>query len=81
MFNRDHNPAHFHAVYAQFEALIDIEKNELFGGYLPPRVLGIFTEWTALPQNELMDNWERVYLKVKIFLESKGGNESCISLV
>ena len=44
MFYRDHNPPHFHAVYAQYEALIDIEKNELFSGYLPPRVLGIVTE-------------------------------------
>ena len=59
MFYRNHNPPHFHAVYAQYEALIDIEKNELFSGYLPPRVLGIVTEWTALHQNELMDNWER----------------------
>ena len=59
MFYRDHNPPHFHAVYAQYEALVDIEKNELFSGYLPPRVLGIVTEWTALHQKELMDNWER----------------------
>lgn len=59
MFYRDHNPPHFHAVYTQHEALIDIEKNELFSGYLPPRVLGIVTEWTALHQKELMDNWER----------------------
>lgn len=59
MFYRDHNPPHFHAVYAQYEALIDIEKNELFSGYLPPRVLGIVTEWTALHQKELMENWER----------------------
>ena len=59
MFYRDHNPPHFHAVYAQYEALIDIEKNELFSGDLPPRVLGIVTEWTALHQKELMENWER----------------------
>lgn len=59
MFYRDHNPPHFHAVYAQYEALIDIEKNEIFSGYLPPRVLGIVTEWTAIHQKELMDNWER----------------------
>ena len=56
MFYRDHNPPHFHAVYAQYEALIDIEKNELFSGYLPPRVLGIVTERTTLHQKELMDN-------------------------
>ena len=59
MFYRDHNPPHFHAVYADYEGLIDIEKNELIDGYLPPRVLGIVTEWTALHQNELVQNWER----------------------
>ncbi len=59
MFYRDHNTPHFHAVYADFEGIIDIEKNEIIGGYLPPRVLGIVTEWTALHQLELMDNWVR----------------------
>jgi hypothetical protein len=59
MFYRDHNPPHFHAVYGNFEAIIDIEKNEIIGGHLPPRVLGIVTEWTALHQDELMKNWER----------------------
>ncbi|MEI6088347.1 MAG: DUF4160 domain-containing protein [Bacteroidota bacterium] len=59
MFYRDHNPPHFHAVYTDFEAIIDIEKNEIIGGFLPPRVLGIVTEWTALHQLELMDNWVR----------------------
>ena len=59
MFYRDHHPPHFHAVYSNFEAIIDIEKNELISGYLPPRVLGLVTEWTALNQKELMENWER----------------------
>lgn len=59
MFYRDHNPPHFHAVYADFEGIIDIEKNEIIGGYLPSRVLAIVSEWTAIHQNELMDNWER----------------------
>ena len=59
MFYRDHNPPHFHANYADFEGIIDIEKNELIGGELPPRVLGIVIEWTAIHQVELMQNWER----------------------
>jgi len=46
-------------VYADFEGIIDIEKNEIIGGELPPRVLAIVSEWTAIHQNELMDNWER----------------------
>ena len=36
-----------------------LKKNEIIDGYLPPRVLGLVTEWTALHQIELMDNWER----------------------
>jgi hypothetical protein len=39
--------------------LIDIQKNELLSGKLPPRVLGLVVEWTALHQEELMANWER----------------------
>jgi hypothetical protein len=63
MFYRDHNPPHFHAVYSNFEAIIDIQKNELISGFLPPRVLGLVTEWTALHQKELMDNWERAKIQ------------------
>jgi hypothetical protein len=59
MFYRDHNPPHFHAVYGDYEALIDIQKNEIISGTLPPRVLGLVVEWAALHQQELMENWER----------------------
>ena len=59
MFYRDHNPPHFHAVYADFEGIIDIEKNEIIGGELPPRVLVLVNEWSAIHKAELMDNWER----------------------
>lgn len=66
MFYRDHNPPHFHAVYGDFEGIIDIDKNELIGGNLPPRVLGLVTEWTALHQKELMENWERARKKERL---------------
>ena len=59
MFYRDHNPPHFHAEYADFEGIIDIEKNEIIGGELPPRVLVLVKEWSAIHKAELMDNWER----------------------
>jgi hypothetical protein len=59
----DHNPPHFHAVYADFEGIVDIEKNEMIRCHLPPRVLGIVTERTALHQDEIMDNWERARLQ------------------
>ena len=44
MFYRDHNSPHFHSFYGDFEAIIDSERNELIGGTLPPRVLGLVTE-------------------------------------
>ena len=59
MFYRDHNPPHFHSFYGDHQALIDIQKNELLSGTLPPRVLGLVVEWTALHQRELLENWER----------------------
>lgn len=66
MFYRDHNPPHFHAIYGNSEALIEIEKNEIIAGSLPPRVLGIVTEWTALHQKELLENWERAKNQVPL---------------
>jgi hypothetical protein len=59
MYYRDHNPPHFHAIYSEFEGILDIENNELIGGYLPPRVLGLVNEWTAMHQDELIVNWQR----------------------
>ena len=66
MFYRDHNPPHFHAVYGDYEALIDIQKNEMISGTLPPRVLGLVVEWAALHQQELMENWERSKNRVEL---------------
>ncbi len=59
MYYRDHNPPHFHAHYGEHQALIDINKLELWNGYLPPRVLGLVIEWAAIHQEELMMNWEK----------------------
>ena len=59
MYYREHNPPHFHATYGEYTAIIDIQKLELWNGYLPPRVLGLVIERAAIHQNELMDNWGR----------------------
>ncbi len=55
----DHNPPHFHAIYGDAEALINIQKLEMRSGSLPPRVLGLVIEWAALNEKSLMMNWER----------------------
>jgi len=45
MYFDDHNPPHFHAEYAEHEALIDVNTLSVFSGRLPPRALGLVTEW------------------------------------
>ena len=39
MFYRDHNPPHFHAEYAGYRALIDIQNTYVIEGSLPNRQL------------------------------------------
>jgi hypothetical protein len=66
MYFDDHNPPHFHAGYAEHQAIIDIQKLELWSGYLPPRALGLVIEWAAIHQTELMDNWDKAIRQEKL---------------
>ena len=45
MFWREHAPPHFHALYGEYEAQIDIRTLELIVGYLPKRALNMTVEW------------------------------------
>jgi len=55
---KDHNPPHFHAVYAEYKAEIAIQTLTVEKGYLPPRVLGLVIEWAQIHKEELLENWE-----------------------
>jgi len=57
MFVDDHNPPHFHAIYGEHEALVEIRGLSIFAGRLPPRVLGLVMEWATLHQEELIEDW------------------------
>ena len=59
IFYDDHVPPHFHVKYAEYDAVIGIENLSLIKGNLPPRALGLVTEWAALHQKELREDWER----------------------
>ncbi len=59
MFFDDHNPPHFHALYGEYEVLININSFAVFAGNLPPRALGLVIEWATQHQDELLNNWER----------------------
>jgi hypothetical protein len=58
MFLQDHAPPHFHALYAEHEALIDIRTLEILEGAMPRRALALVLEWAQEHRAELMEDWE-----------------------
>jgi len=58
MHFRDHAPPHFHAQYGDFAGIIGLTPIGLIKGDLPPRVLGLVTEWATLYSKELISAWE-----------------------
>jgi hypothetical protein len=59
MYFNDHAPPHFHARYAEHEALIGIETLEVIGGELPRRALALVLEWAVLQRTALREDWQR----------------------
>jgi uncharacterized protein DUF4160 len=59
MYYRDHEPPHFHAVYGEHEATIEIATLRVLSGSLPTRALRLVREWAALHTHELAANWRR----------------------
>ena len=57
MYPNDHWPAHFHAVYGEHEALIEIDTLAVYRGEVPRRVLALVLEWAALHRDELRNDW------------------------
>ncbi len=57
MFWREHAPPHFHAIYGDYEALIDIRTLEIIKGRLPKRAQALALEWAAQHRAELMEDW------------------------
>ena len=53
MYFGDHPPPHFHAIYGDNKAVIDIESLALIAGSLPPRARGLVIEWATIHQEDL----------------------------
>lgn len=60
MFLGDHPPPHFHVVYQEHAAKINIETLKIIDGYLPRRQLNLVRRWAQLHQDELRANWSLV---------------------
>jgi len=56
MHYRDHALPHFHAIYGDFEATIEIASGQVDGEF-PKRALAHVLEWSTLHRQELLDAW------------------------
>jgi hypothetical protein len=58
MYFNDHAPPHFHAIYNEYEAVIEIESRRVLEGSIPRRALNLVLEWLDLHKDELIADWE-----------------------
>lgn len=58
LYYRDHAPPHFHAIYAEHDAEIEIATGTLLDGMLPRKARSLVTEWAEQHRQELQRNWD-----------------------
>jgi hypothetical protein len=57
MFWADHPPPPFHAIYGEYEALIEIQTSEIIEGSLPLGAKSLVSQWVALHRSEILEQW------------------------
>src|SRR5258708_300996 len=60
MYFDEHDPPHFHAIFAGRELQVGIDPIALLEGKLPNRAESMVIEWAARHQLSLMRNWNRL---------------------
>jgi hypothetical protein len=68
MYFADHNPPHFHVIYAEHEALIRIDDGSTIRGALPRTAMGLVEQWRTLHQLELVENWTLAQEPAALFM-------------
>lgn len=64
-YPQEHPPPHFHAVFAEYRAQVDIRRRTVLRGSLPPAKLRSVLEWAAEHESELLACWVAVESKRK----------------
>jgi hypothetical protein len=58
MYYRDHAPPHFHALYGEHEAEVEIATAAVLAGVLPRRAQALVTDWATARREALQRNWD-----------------------
>lgn len=60
VYANDHNPPHFHAMYAEYEELIIIETLKNYSGHLTKTQRKKVINWASKNQDFIMNQWNRI---------------------
>lgn len=60
VYPKEHPPPHFHALYAEYEELIEIETLATYAGKLPSNKKKKVVSWAADNKDILSDNFKRL---------------------
>ena len=55
IYNGDRVPPHIHAIYNEYEALVEIETKAIYAGYLPATQLRKVTAWLVENEQEALE--------------------------
>jgi hypothetical protein len=71
MFGNDHNPPHFHVVYNEYRAIIEIESGEILQGSIPGRQLKYVQVWCDIHKQELLENFTKLRSGIQSYSKIK----------
>ena len=58
MYFKEHGIPHFHALYAEYNGVFEIDSLEMIEGDLPNRAQRMVKEWAELYKKDLLEMWE-----------------------
>ena len=58
MYFKEHGSPHFHALYAEYNGVFDIESLEMIEGDLPNRAQKLVKEWAEMYHDDLNEMWK-----------------------
>ncbi len=58
MYFREHGVPHFHAIYAEYNGVFDVNSLEMIEGDLPPRAQRLVRDWAEQYKDELQRMWD-----------------------
>ena len=65
MYKKDHNLPHFHAVYNEYDCIVDINQAKAKGKF-PKDKKKVVEAWAVIHRQELLDNWDLLCRENKV---------------